>query len=309
MELTQLQYFRTIARLENLTKASQELHVTQPNLSISIARLEESIGVPLFFRRKGQIKLNPYGQAFLEYVDNSFWELESGIKKVHELYEINQRQLSVATSINDLLPELLTPFSRQNPDIHIKQFNYSNSQIVEQLITQNIDFAITSERITHPKIDWLPVVETEKILLLNSNHRLANKKCISITELENERFICDTTRYDGKFIEQIGKKAGFVPQIVCESNDNKLAVDLLEANFGVVFVSASALLRIIEIFPEMSIKAVRIDDSLAVATIGIAKLKNHHFSKATETFYNYVLEFLSVVNIKTREFLRETDFK
>lgn len=48
MDLLQLQYFRTIAQYENLTKAAQALFVSQPNLSTSLSRLEDDLGVKLF---------------------------------------------------------------------------------------------------------------------------------------------------------------------------------------------------------------------------------------------------------------------
>lgn len=65
MELLQLKYFCTVARLEHMTKAAEELRIAQPALSRKIARLEESVGVPLFDRHGRRIRLNAYGKAFL----------------------------------------------------------------------------------------------------------------------------------------------------------------------------------------------------------------------------------------------------
>lgn len=53
MELLQLQYFLTVARLEHVTEAARSLHVTQSSLSKTIQRLEEDLGVPLFDRTGG----------------------------------------------------------------------------------------------------------------------------------------------------------------------------------------------------------------------------------------------------------------
>ena len=52
MELSQLRYFITVAELGNMSKAAEALFVSQPNLSTSISRLEEEVGVPLFDRRR-----------------------------------------------------------------------------------------------------------------------------------------------------------------------------------------------------------------------------------------------------------------
>lgn len=64
MELLQLRYFQTVAKMEHMTRASQELHIAQPALSKTIARLEADVGVPLFDRYGGRIRLN----AFVNYI-------------------------------------------------------------------------------------------------------------------------------------------------------------------------------------------------------------------------------------------------
>lgn len=64
MELLQLKYFQTVARLEHMTKAAEELHIAQPSLSKTIARLEKDLGVPLFDRQGRQITLNSFGKYF-----------------------------------------------------------------------------------------------------------------------------------------------------------------------------------------------------------------------------------------------------
>ena len=82
MDLLQLQYFRTIAQYENLTKAAQALFVSQPNLSTSLSRLEDDLGVKLFERRRGKIALTRNGKLFLTYVERELDELDNGISQV-----------------------------------------------------------------------------------------------------------------------------------------------------------------------------------------------------------------------------------
>ena len=94
MELTQLRYFAAVARTGNISRAAQELYVTQPNLSKSIARLEEELGVPLFDHRKGKIVLNDYGRCFLASVNLSLGELENGVRSIQRMYASNQNVLN-----------------------------------------------------------------------------------------------------------------------------------------------------------------------------------------------------------------------
>lgn len=69
MELSQLRYFIAVAKLGNMSKAAETLFVSQPNLSTSISRLEEEVGVPLFERRRGKIALNQNGELLLKSVE------------------------------------------------------------------------------------------------------------------------------------------------------------------------------------------------------------------------------------------------
>ena len=76
MDITQLEYFRTVARLGNVTRAAQELNLTQPSLSKAMARLEDSLGVKLFDREGKKIRVNNCGKALLRHVDQIFLEID-----------------------------------------------------------------------------------------------------------------------------------------------------------------------------------------------------------------------------------------
>ena len=102
MDLTQLQYFRTVARLENVTKAARELYVSQPTLSQSIARLEESLGTPLFDRQKGKLHLNEAGRIFLERVDRAFVEIDNGVNELLDYRTNHQNRIVLASSMVDV---------------------------------------------------------------------------------------------------------------------------------------------------------------------------------------------------------------
>lgn len=134
MELTQLKYFQTVAKLGSVSKAAEELYVTQPNLSRSIARLEKELGVPLFEHRRGKIVLNEYGRIFLTSVNSSFSELSTGIHTIQRLYDSNQNTLSLGGSVDDILPDILIEFSMKNPEIGIRQFDCSPKEMASSPI-------------------------------------------------------------------------------------------------------------------------------------------------------------------------------
>ena len=71
MDLVQLKYFVAVAEAGHLTNAAKKLNVAQPALSVSLARLEKEVGVPLFDRVGRNISLNKFGEIYLEYAEQA----------------------------------------------------------------------------------------------------------------------------------------------------------------------------------------------------------------------------------------------
>lgn len=99
MDLLQLQYFCTIAEYENITKAAKALFVSQPNLSTSLSRLEDDLGVKLFERRRGKVSLTANGQLFLSYTERVLNELNAGIKAVQAAEHTDYDRLQIPAAV------------------------------------------------------------------------------------------------------------------------------------------------------------------------------------------------------------------
>src|SRR2546428_13358678 len=112
MDLLQLHYFRTVARLEHMTRAAEALLIAQPALSQTIARLEDELGVPLFDRLGRRIRLNLFGKAFLERVERVFAELDQGRRELADLVGGEQGRVDLSLGVVlRIFPELLHDFS------------------------------------------------------------------------------------------------------------------------------------------------------------------------------------------------------
>lgn len=82
MEIHQLKYFICVAKLESISKAATTLHLSQPALSKSIAKLEDELGVLLFDRSGKRLHLNDRGRLFLEGAEKALRELDSAAASV-----------------------------------------------------------------------------------------------------------------------------------------------------------------------------------------------------------------------------------
>jgi DNA-binding transcriptional LysR family regulator len=292
MDLNQLQYFQAIARLGNISKASNELFITQPNLSKSIARLEKELGVLLFDHRKGRITLNEYGQVFLSSVNRSFSELEYGIKEIRHLYETNENILSLASSMSDILPDILKSFYLEHPNIRVNQYTYTPVDITTHLLDRSIDLALTFQYIGKNDIVFNILSENEFVILVNARHPLSSRKKIFVKELMHERFICDVSRLNEKMLRTICMKAGFEPNIVCDVESSDLIFNLLESNYGIIFMPIAQFHKLKLLNPSSTIQAIHIKDDIPTAIIGIAHHKSYVFSQAAKMFYHFVKDWL-----------------
>lgn len=131
----QLEYFRKVAETESFTKAAEQLFISQPALSRSIKFLENELGVPLFERKGRILKLNHYGEIFLEKVEESISALEEGKTLLKELVDPFTGTIRISfihTLGNNLVPELISKFQKKY--INMLIFNYIKEMLEQSSI-------------------------------------------------------------------------------------------------------------------------------------------------------------------------------
>ena len=147
MELRLLHYFLTVAREENISRAAEALHITQPTLSRQMAQLEEESGVRLFDRSVGTRKIALTGEGIL-LRRRAEEILELVDKTQHELAEQEgQVQGTIAIGCGEigsvgLLPELFQGFREKHPLVQFDLFTAGNDSICERMEQGLLDFGI-----------------------------------------------------------------------------------------------------------------------------------------------------------------------
>lgn len=295
MELLQLHYFRTVARLEHMTKAAQKLQIAQPSLSKTISRLEEDLGAPLFNREHRQIKLNKFGKVFLKRVDRIFLELNEGKREILELSKQQENKITLAVTIPRVLPDLLQGFLSKYPNVKFQQFLQSTSSMQVQLNEGNIDYCISSVRIECPDIIWEPLITEEVYLIVPPNHPFSSRDTIKLAEAKNESFINMHTGYGFRNLtDQFCHEAGFEPHIAFEGDDSTVIGDLVRQGLGVAFIPEITLLHQKDRFPH----SLHITEPNCLRTIGIAWSKSRYLSGTAQQFRVFVKEYFKVLSTR-----------
>lgn len=241
MEFNQLQYFRTIARLENITKASAELYVTQPSLSRAISRLEDEIGVPLFYRNKGKICLNENGKIFLDTVEKLFSDLNATIDTLRTNAGIEFGQVSLATSVHSILLNFIKSLFEKNPQLIVRHTMCDSKQLLQLVLDREADLAITMDDIPDSRLSCVPLVDNEIFLIVGSESHLLFKDEITLSDLKDECFICNELGFNKELTDALCKKAGFVPKKIFISNEHSTVGEMLESQYGVSFLPTKSI--------------------------------------------------------------------
>jgi DNA-binding transcriptional LysR family regulator len=293
MEFLQLKYFQTVARLEHMTKAAEELRIAQPSLSKTIARLEEDLGVPLFDRQGRKIQLNAFGKVFLKRVERAFHELSEGKREIKDLAGLSQESITLAVSIPRILPDLLGSFLNQYPHVRFQQFLESTSSMKRQLEDAEIEFCISSVPIEGPEIVWEPLMTEEIFLIVPPGHRLAGRDSIYLHEVKDESFISMNTGYGFRNLtDEFCKEAGFIPHIAFEGDEPGVIGELVRQGLGIAFVPALTSLRNSDALS----KRLRIIEPRCQRTIGLGWSKRRYLSSTAQQFRQFVIEYFSNIS-------------
>jgi len=240
LELLQLQYFRTVARLEHMTKAAEQLHIAQPALSKTISRLEEDLGVPLFDRANRQIRLNIFGKAYLTKVEAALSLLEEGQKEVMDMAGLERGMVSIATNALNRLSPAIAAFRERFPDVsfRINQIAPTETDRIGELLEQgNIDLGFGATSLHKPGIRELPVLLTEVFLAVPRGHRLEHQSSITLDQVADDSFIEYKIGHPFRQVnDEISRRAGLRRIIVCEVEDPAALGSLVQAGLGVALV-------------------------------------------------------------------------
>ncbi|NGQ96269.1 LysR family transcriptional regulator [Brevibacillus sp. SYP-B805] len=288
MELLQLQYFQTVARLEHMTKAAQELHISQPALSKTIARLEEELGVPLFDRQSRQIRLNTFGKAFLQKVETALAVLEEGRREVADLAGMERGSIHLATNALNRISNALGAFRSLHPDVNFRIIQVapaSLEEMVQLLEKGEIDLCFTAAPFDRPGICEMPVLNAEVFLAVPPGHRLEGRHSICLHEVADEPFIEYKAGHPfRKMNEAFCKKAGIRPKVVCEVEEPAALGSLVLAGLGVAFVPACKR-------DESPLTLLRIDDPDCRRVFTIAWHEKRYLSTAARAFQQFLEKY------------------
>lgn len=222
MEIKQLIYFIEITNQGSFSRASEILGISQPSLSLQIKRLEEELGTPLFHRLGRGIRPTQAGNALLRHGYSALASISDAKKEINELLNIECGSLSVGSvqSVNTyFIPPVVVEFHKKYPKVKLNIQENSAPRLEQMLRDGELDIVFSFSPASLDEIYADPLFKEYLILATGSHHKLASRKKVKLSELENYPFALFNSRLKTrKLIDEAFEKTGIEPNVVLEMN-------------------------------------------------------------------------------------------
>lgn len=244
--LRQLKVFEAVARHLSFSRAAEELHLTQPAVSIQVKKLEDHAGLPLFEQLGKKIHLTPAGVEMLHssrLIIQQFKEVEEAMT---QFKGVSGGKLNVAViSAGDyFFPRLLVEFARRHSGVTLNFGVCNREELLDQLANNVTDLAI----MVRPPLDMDTVSEPfaphPYVIVAPPDHPLASKKRIPVSRLAREPFVVREKGSDTWNSMEEGFSGHLADlNIAMEIKSTETIKQALIAGMGVSFLSAHTVSR------------------------------------------------------------------
>ncbi len=189
--LHQLKVFETVARLSSITRAAEELSLTQPTVSMQVKQLAKNIGTPLFEQVGKKLYLTAAGQELSVTCQQIFEQLAQFEMKVADLQGMKRGRLRLATitTTKYFIPRALAPFCQMYPGIDVSLQITNHEQLISRLSDNQDDLYILSQVPEGMDVSTHAFLVNPLVVIAPKTHPLAGQKNIPITALQNEAFV------------------------------------------------------------------------------------------------------------------------
>jgi DNA-binding transcriptional LysR family regulator len=240
MEIRHLRYFQVVSRLNSITKAAAELHISQPSLTVAIQTLEEELGVSLFERYHRHISLAPVGLVFLNHVDDILLRVDNSLSEMRDYRTQQTRSIKIGIPPMSgvfLFPHIFGNFRSLYPDLELKIVEAGTLSILRLLEQDKLDIGFMALCDKLAGIKTLPVVDSEIKLCLSPSHPFGEWPKVPIAALRDQSFILlkeDT--YNRRIVLEECKKNEYTPNIIFSTRQIQTIINLVEQGVGISFL-------------------------------------------------------------------------
>jgi DNA-binding transcriptional LysR family regulator len=232
--------FYVVAKNEHMSKAANELFISQPAVSQAIKKLEDQLGGTLFLRSNKGIQLTEEGKMFYEYVKGAVELIENAEHEFSNFKDLNtgEVKIGISTSITKLvLIKPLEVFHKEYPNIIINVINGLTSDLIFDLQKGKLDFVILNEGDTHEtNVNLKPIRKIRHSFIYNRNYFQFDDKTFTFNDLNDYPLILQKKESNSrKFLDSITLKYGINLKPKLEAVSQELVNEFVNIGLGIGF--------------------------------------------------------------------------
>jgi len=244
LTLRQLQVFESVARHLSLSRAAEELHLSQPGVSMQLKKLAEAVSHPLLEQAGKRLKLTHQGQELVSMAR----EILGAVKR-YELSLVARQGLTggslrivAITTASYFVPRLLGEFSRRHPGVKVSLRVTNREQVLTSLAAGLEDLYILGQPPEGLAVTAIPFLENPLVVLAAPDHPLAHKKNIPLARLAEEPWLLrEPGSGTRKAVERLFADHGLALSPRMELGSNEAIKQAVLAGLGISVVSRHTL--------------------------------------------------------------------
>ncbi len=286
----QLKVFESAARHLSYTRAAEELHLSQPGVSMQIKQLEDMVDLPLFEQIGKKMHLTSAGREVYAYSMSIGHMLDEAEVVLDELKGLRSGRLSisVATTASHFATRLLAAFSQRYKDVTISLDITNRASLREQLEANRPDLVIMGQPPEGVEVDAEAFMENPLVMIAPPDHPLASEKQIELARFEDEQFVVRETGSGTRgAIERFFTEHQVSFHTGIEMSSNEAIKQAVEAGLGLGIVSIHTLELELE---TRRLQLLEVKDFPIQRHWYVIQRKGKRLSPVAQAFKTFVLE-------------------
>lgn len=238
MTLRHMKIFLAVYQTQHMTRAAQQLQMTQPAVTRAIQEIESYYGIRLFERINRKLYITEMGNVFYTYavhIVDSFDQMEKGLRDWDKL-----GLLRVGTSIaigTDLLPRVLVRFQQDYPQLRVRSTISNGAALQQALLDNELDFAVIEGNTDREELAKRAIAPDRLVLILPPDDPRARQEGLELKDLAQDAFLLRDKGSVGRaFLERVFALHNIPLVPAMESVSTQAIVQAVHLGLGISFL-------------------------------------------------------------------------
>jgi DNA-binding transcriptional LysR family regulator len=286
LDWNHLEFFRVTGRLQHVTRAAEQLGMSQPALSRALAQLERTLGVPVLERAGRSIRLTRHGETFLRRIERAHADIEEARLELADVAGSHRGAVALGfmrTLGADYVPNVVRRFTLRFPGVRFTFIQNNSDMLTDLLLKGEADLIFTAVPAVHPKLSWSQTAHQNLVLIVPKDHPLARRRTVALRDMAAEKFVSFKPEHAmRRLTDDLCQQAGFTPSFSFEGDDSSSVPGFVAAGFGVAIVPPEA-----GRFP--GVVSLTISRPSVRRAIGMAWVEDRFLSASARSFRDFAI--------------------